>query len=217
MNKSQICLCSFCIYTKTGDNGTSSLYDGQRRPKSDDIFGAMGDVDELNSLVGLAREHCAALDSRPAPVDCETSVLLSDCLEEIQSRLFDIGAAIATPSSSASERKVALTRFDTGGVARLEGWIDEIDATLPPLRNFILPSGGMASATLHLARTVCRRAERRVVQLAGEGGLEHSVLVYMNRLSDFLFVAARRAALLDGKPETIWKKAAAPPEAPSAE
>lgn len=143
------------VYTKTGDEGTSSLYNGDRAAKDDDIFWALGDTDELNSAVGVAREFCLEADNG-----------LVDQLEEIQSRLLDVGSAIATPATSTkSSFKLQRTRFDDLLSGKVEGWIDELDEHLPPLRNFILPSGGKAAAFLHMARTVrvltrlsCRRA-----------------------------------------------------------
>lgn len=181
------------IYTKTGDKGTSQLYSGERRPKDDQIFMALGDTDELNASLGIVREYLKP----DSPV--------SDELEEIQSRLFDIGSAIATPrSSTKSDRKVALTAFPATHVSSLEHWIDELNAELPPLKNFILPSGGLASTHLHLSRAICRRAERRIVPLVTVEAVDSSVAIYMNRLSDYLFIAARYSAL--GQVERIWKK-----------
>lgn len=184
------------VYTKTGDKGTSSLYTGERRQKDDVVFQALGDVDELNSAVGIAREHCRELDSQ-----------LTTQLEEVQSRLLDVGSAVATPAESSSKYKKERVRFDDAAITNLECWIDAMDEELPQLTNFILPSGGHASAALHMARSICRRAERAVVPLGQAKSVEDSVTIYLNRLSDYLFTAARLAALRDGKPEVVYKKA----------
>uniref|UniRef100_A0A1D2A1B6 Corrinoid adenosyltransferase MMAB n=1 Tax=Auxenochlorella protothecoides TaxID=3075 RepID=A0A1D2A1B6_AUXPR len=183
---------SMKIYTKTGDKGTSSLYTGERRAKDDATFAALGDVDELNSAIGVAGEHVRGLDPSMA----------------LQSRLLDVGSAVATPLASASEAKLRRAAFDPAHTPLLEAWIDEASAELPPLTNFILPSGGHAAAALHLARSVCRRAERAVVPLVGAGATDEAVGVYLNRLSDYLFTAARLAAKRAGAEETVYKKGA---------
>ncbi|GLE06692.1 hypothetical protein PINS_up016086 [Pythium insidiosum] len=185
------------VYTKTGDKGTSQLFSGERRSKSDDVFNALGDTDELNAQIGVAIE-CARLAKNE---------YLPPKLEMIQSRLFDLGACVATPLTTASQtKKNRAGMFDEANVDQLEKWIDEMDTELPPLKNFILPSGGgLASTHLHVARAVCRRAERRVVPLAEAGDVESVVIRYLNRLSDFLFVSARYAALKEGKEETKWQ------------
>ena len=187
----------FKVYTKTGDKGKSSLYSGERAPKDDLIFSALGDTDELNAHIGVAREHC---QSSAIP-------RLDEQLAEIQSRLLDLGSSIATPLPSASASKIRRAHFADENTDRLERWIDAMDEELPPLRNFILPSGGLSAAHLHVARTVCRRAERSVVPLVRGETTERSVHVYLNRLSDYLFVAARYAALREGKTEVVYKKA----------
>eukprot|EP00887_Chlorella_sp_A99_P003214 scaffold9.g3214.t1 len=186
------------IYTRTGDTGTSSLYTGERRGKDDAVFAALGDVDELNSAVGVAREACRTLDAG-----------LAAQLESIQSRLLDVGSAVATPRTSPAAAGHKLHRTEFAGaahVAQLEAWIDGMTEQLSPLSQFILPGGGQASAFLHLARTVCRRAERSVVPLVSAGAAEPAVVMYLNRLSDYLFTAARFAALRAGEPETVWQK-----------
>lgn len=185
----------FKIYTKTGDKGTSALYNGQRLPKDDGIFQALGDVDELNSAVGVAREFC----------DDRHKALLEQ-LEVVQSRLLDVGSAVATPADKSSESKLQRVRFDASSTEQLEKWLDAMCEELPPLRNFILPSGGKAAGCLHLARSVCRRAERSVVPLVREGLCDHQVGIYLNRLSDYLFTAARFAAAKEEQPEVVYKK-----------
>eukprot|EP01113_Clastostelium_recurvatum_P013116 TRINITY_DN16883_c0_g1_i1.p1 TRINITY_DN16883_c0_g1~~TRINITY_DN16883_c0_g1_i1.p1 ORF type:complete len:204 (-),score=47.16 TRINITY_DN16883_c0_g1_i1:285-896(-) len=184
------------IYTRTGDGGQSHLYTGQRRSKSDAIFEALGNVDELNANLGVAREHIQIAGNQ--------QVLAM--IEEIQSILFDIGANIATPGSSATSAQKERMAFSDAHLPRLERWIDETDAALPPLKNFILPCGGLASTHLHVARAVCRRAERSLVPLLECGDLSPGVQSYMNRLSDFLFVAARNAAAFEKREEVIYKK-----------
>ncbi|KAJ1973823.1 hypothetical protein H4R35_003920, partial [Dimargaris xerosporica] len=159
------------IYTRTGDKGTSALFTGERRPKDDAIFEALGTTDELTSVLGLAREYCK-----------QASVELVERLEKIQCCIQDIGSNIATPRTAASDARLARTQFDPKGelAQQLEQWIDEMDQALPPLRNFILPSGGLASSSLHVARSLCRRAERRVVPLTQQQSADLSVGKYLN-------------------------------------
>jgi cob(I)alamin adenosyltransferase len=180
------------IYTRTGDAGETGLFDGTRVPKSDPRVAAYGDVDELNAWLGLAR---SALD------DAE----LTGMLERIQRDLFAVGARLADPAHRIAGRvtKAAVTPAD---VARLEEWIDHLEAALPPLRRFILAGGTPSGATLHVARTICRRAERAIVGLAAHQGaaVDGDILTYVNRLSDFLFVAARAANHRAGRAEVEW-------------
>jgi cob(I)alamin adenosyltransferase len=189
------------IYTKTGDEGTSSLFNGERRGKTDPFFAALGDVDELNANVGLAREHCLDMKDEPARTTLTTQ------LSSIQSRLLDIGSAVATPLPTSSDAKISISRFSEQHVEELEGWIDQMDQELPTLTTFILPSGGKAGAQLHVTRAVCRRCERSVVVLADN--VPPSVSKYMNRLSDYLFTAARLASHKGGYEEVTYKKARA--------
>ncbi|KNE60463.1 ATP:cob(I)alamin adenosyltransferase [Allomyces macrogynus ATCC 38327] len=185
------------IYTRTGDKGTSALFTGERRAKSDPIFDALGATDELTSVLGLSREFCEEADNGLAPK-----------LEMIQCLLQDAGANIATPRWCESDAHLKRTEFDPDGAqaALLERWIDDLeDQGLPPLRNFILPSGGRAASALHMARSVCRRAERTVVPLVHDGTASPTVGKYLNRLSDLLFTAARFAAFKDGKPEQVYR------------
>ncbi|PYR94757.1 MAG: cob(I)yrinic acid a,c-diamide adenosyltransferase [Acidobacteria bacterium] len=181
------------IYTRTGDNGETGLFDGTRVPKSDPRVATYGDVDELNAWLGLAR---ASLENAE----------LAGMLERIQRDLFAIGARLADPAHRISERvtKAAVSADD---IARLERWIDALEAPLPPLRRFILAGGSPAGATLHVARTVCRRAERAMVALGQTGGreaFEPELLTYVNRLSDLLFVMARAANHRAGTAEREW-------------
>ena len=160
----------------------------------DKTFEALGNQDELNAVLGIAREYCSLSNNGIEPM-----------LMEIQCRLFDIGSAIATPPSSSTQKK-EYTKFNDKYVSVLEKWIDEMDAALPPLSNFVIPSGGFSATHLNLARTVCRRTERSVVSLVQAGEVDQQVGVYLNRLSDFLFVAARTAAAREGQTETVWRK-----------
>jgi cob(I)alamin adenosyltransferase len=175
------------IYTRTGDSGETSLFDGTRVLKSEARVATYGDVDELNAVLGLARS--ATSDAQ-----------LAAMLEQIQRDLFALGSRLADPAHKIAGRvsKAAVTPDD---ITRLEGWIDTLETELPPLRRFILPGGGPAGASLHVARTVCRRAERAMVAL---GDLEPELLVYVNRLSDLLFVMARAANHRAGAAETEW-------------
>ena len=177
------------IYTKTGDAGETSLFDNTRVLKSDPRVDAYGEVDEVNACLGAAR--AAGMDQD-----------IADVLAAVQKDLFALGARLADPSARIAGRvtKAVITDAD---IQRLEQAIDRLETELPPLRRFILPGGSPAGAALHLARTVCRRAERRVVAL-GSGSVEPLVIVYLNRLSDLLFVVARAVNHRAGVPETEW-------------
>ena len=177
------------IYTKGGDAGETSFFDGSRVSKADLRVDAYGEVDELNACLGAARGICQDPDLR-------------DALAAIQQQLFAVGARLADPSVKIAER-VTKAGVREADVERLEQLIDRLETELPPLRRFILPGGGAAGAWLHVARTVCRRAERRVVGL-GENVVEPIVVRYLNRLSDLLFVMARAANHRQGVPETEW-------------
>ncbi len=177
------------IYTKTGDSGETSLFDNTRVSKADARVDAYGEVDEVNACLGAARA---------AGADADTSALI----EALQKDLFALGARLADPSARIADR-VTKAAIGNADVQRLEQAIDRLEATLPPLRRFILPGGSAAGALLHLARTVCRRAERRVIGL-GAGAVDPTLIVYLNRLSDLLFVMARAANHRAGVPETEW-------------
>lgn len=180
------------IYTRTGDDGTTGLVAGPRRPKHDLRVEAYGTVDETNSTIGLARLHTAA------------HAELDTLLERIQNDLFDLGADLATPETGAPAEYEPL-RITESQVAALERAIDGLNEGLQPLTSFILPGGSPAAAYLHLARTVARRAERMMVALAREPGetVGAPALHYINRLSDFLFVAAR-ATNEGGRRDILW-------------
>lgn len=177
------------IYTKTGDSGETSLFDNSRVSKADPRVDAYGEVDEVNACLGAALA---------AGVDADITAVLT----AIQKDLFAVGARLADPSSRIADRvtKAAVTTQQT---EMLEGTIDRLESELPPLRRFILPGGSPAGSLLHLARTVCRRAERRVVGL-GTDAIEPGVVIYLNRLSDLLFVMARAVNHRAGVPEIEW-------------
>ncbi|XP_042562026.1 corrinoid adenosyltransferase-like [Clupea harengus] len=183
------------IYTKTGDKGFSSTFTGERRPKEDCIFEALGATDELSSAIGLAREFCK---DKGHPFIEE--------LEKIQCVLQDVGSNVATPLSSARESHRVKTKFSPQPVSDLESWIDKYTEELPPLTNFILPSGGKSSASLHVARAVCRKAERSVAPIVRSGEADPDVAKFLNRLSDYLFTLARYAAMKEGAAESIYSR-----------
>lgn len=180
------------IYTRTGDDGTTALVSGPRRRKDDDRVDAYGDIDETNALIGQARLHTAALPD------------LDAMLMRIQNDLFDLGADLATPDDG-REPEYEPLRILQSQVDRLEAEIDLLNADLEPLRSFVLPGGSAAAATLHVARTVSRRAERKAVKLAACEGeiVSREAIAYINRLSDFLFVAARWANE-KGAADVLW-------------
>ena len=185
------------IYTRTGDRGETGLGDGSRRTKSDPRVAAMGDVDETNCAIGLARLHTGN-SADPALAAIEPM------LARIQNDLFDLGADLCLPKAGDEPPDAAL-RIAHSQVEALERAIDSLNAKLDPLRSFVLPGGTPASAALHEARAICRRAERSVVALASIEGEEvgELALAYVNRLSDFLFVAAR-AANGFGRADILW-------------
>jgi len=172
------------ITTKTGDAGQSGLADGSRHDKTDAVFTVLGDIDELNSALGVAL----------AQIEDERLFTL---LTRTQSRLFDLGGVVATPGATAG--------FETE-IAEIEAELKSLNAELEPLANFVLPGGHPAAAALHVARTVCRRAERTLwSHLKHDGQPDTSGAVYLNRLSDLLFVAARHVNRLMGYSETLWQ------------
>ena len=179
------------IYTRTGDDGTTGLFGGQRVAKSDPRIDCYGTVDELNAAVGLA---ATAVEVGPG---------LADKLRRVQNELFVIGSHLATPESD-TRRLARLPDLDDSAVARLEAEIDAAEADLPPLKNFILPGGADAAARLHLARTVCRRAERLLVAFAASQPIDPVILRYFNRLSDWLFVYARWVNHRQGVADVAW-------------
>lgn len=182
------------IYTRTGDGGATRLANGAEVSKTDLRVEAYGSVDETNACLGLVRLHTAEDD------------LLHPMLERIQNDLFDLGADLANPPK-ADEDPARVLRVTEGQVARLEHEIDQINDALSPLTSFVLPGGTPAAAALHQARTVCRRAERAAVRLAQSAQVADPALKYLNRLSDLLFVAARRANG-QGALDVLWRPGA---------
>jgi len=181
------------IYTRTGDKGETSLFTGQRVPKTDPIIEAIGAVDECNSAVATA------LSLLPADHSMDT---IREQLVIIQHALFDAGASLATPRTRAVDSKLKKTRFDHEEIKKLETWMDEMEEKLPGLKSFILPGGHPAGAALHLARSICRRAERRAIPL--DADVADTVLIYLNRLSDYLFFVSRYVNYLMKSPEVKW-------------
>jgi len=177
------------LYTKTGDAGETGLFDGTRVSKADPRVDAYGDVDELNAMLGVVRTQ-------------DPGDRVDEMLDRIQRDLFAVGAALADPRHRIASRVVKAALGDDD-ISRLEGWIDELDAEVPPLRRFILAGGSVPGAALHLARTVCRRAERRIIAL-GSDATDTVTLVYVNRLSDLLFAMARAVNHRLGVPEVEW-------------
>lgn len=184
------------IYTKTGDKGQTSLYTGQRVLKNDPLIEAIGIIDECNSSIG------AALSFIPD----QENMLPKKQLQTIQHALFDIGAAVATPLTRATDFKLKKTRFDPESVEQIEHWIDELETHLPPLKQFILPGGHPAGAMLHLSRSICRNAERLLIPLHLSGEVSEHVLCFLNRLSDYLFVASRFVNHQLNSPEIPWEQ-----------
>lgn len=176
------------IYTRAGDEGETSLGDGSRVPKLDCRIGAFGAVDELNSALGVVLSSKDLSDALRAP------------LEQIQNDLFDVGADLSVPFGVTDR-----LRIEQAAIDRLEGACDEFNAGLPDLKSFVLPGGTEAAARLHVARATCRRAERDALVAERETGVNPLVLAYLNRLSDFLFIAARAANAAAGRDEPLWK------------
>jgi cob(I)alamin adenosyltransferase len=181
------------IYTRTGDDGTTGLGSGERRKKYDLRVAAYGTLDEANAAIGIARLHTGGDGS------------LDAALSRIQNDLFDVGADLTTPGKGKGPGGARLT-VTAAQVAWLESEIDRLNATLAPLKSFVLPGGTPAAAYLHLARTVCRRAERLIAELKDKPGesVGDEVLQYVNRLSDFLFVASRHANG-KGARDVLWQ------------
>lgn len=179
------------IYTKTGDAGETSLFGGQRVSKDHLRIRTYGTVDELNSIIGLALSE---IDDKE----------LTAALVSIQHSLFTLGSDLATPKEK--DGKVKVPRVESEHADEFEKMIDSFSAKLPELRSFILPGGSKGASYLHFARTVCRRAEREVVALTNEVDIGDNILIYLNRLSDLLFVLARYANLVTDTPDVKWQK-----------
>ncbi len=181
------------IYTRTGDGGETSLFGGGRVSKDHPRVEAYGTVDELSSHLGVAI----------------TEALTDTCtsrLPLIQRDLFAIGASLATPRRDDGRPSPEVPPLPAGRIAEMEAWMDQADAQLPPLKRFILPGGTRAAATLHVARAVCRRAERATVELAKNADVDEDIIRYLNRLSDLLFVLARAENQAAGEPDVEWEK-----------
>lgn len=179
------------IYTKKGDKGSTSLYRGGVTSKASLRIAAIGEVDELNCHIGMI-------------ITLIKDVQTSDLLQHVQNELFDIGADLAT-IRQAEKVSTSPNTFKPSSEIRLEEEIDRLDGKLDPLKNFILPGGVASAAAVHLARSVCRRAERAVVAAGEESDVNPTVLIYLNRLSDFLFMLARYQNTLEGSGEILWK------------
>lgn len=180
------------IYTRQGDDGSTGLFGGPRVQKDDLRVQAYGEIDELNSALGVAR--CALIDPRLQD--------LAAFADALQSELFNLGAELATPNPGKAPKSVPLTRQQD--IDRIEQQIDLWTTELPPMKFFILPGGSPGAAALHLCRTICRRAERTAVQLARLAPVSRHALAYINRLSDLLFTMARAVNLRLGVPEIPW-------------
>nr|WP_317199311.1 cob(I)yrinic acid a,c-diamide adenosyltransferase [uncultured Psychrobacter sp.] len=186
------------IYTRTGDNGSTGMADGSRMSKADALFGVMGDIDELNSHIGLARAQLAQMqDKLPERLDEQKDMDFAQALVIVQHLLFNIGGELAMPEYQG---------ISGAHVEWLEQQIDTMNSTLPPLKDFILPTGSVLVSQLHVARTVCRRAERQAVMLRElrPQAMSHSAVSLVNRLSDWLFVAARFCTDSSQVSEVLW-------------
>ena len=170
------------IYTRTGDDGTTGLGDGSRVPKDDPRVEAYGTVDELNSLIGAVLAH-------PLPAD------IAAMLAEVQQQLFDLGGELCIPGANV---------IDSAAVAKLENHLDKLNESLEPLKDFVMPGGSPAASVCHVARTVCRRAERRVYTLSRNAAINVESIHYLNRLSDLLFVMCRTLNKDEGEGEILW-------------
>ncbi|MEM6365563.1 MAG: cob(I)yrinic acid a,c-diamide adenosyltransferase [Planctomycetota bacterium] len=188
------------IYTRTGDTGTTGLFGGPRVAKDDHRIEAYGTVDELNAALGLVRSSLAADDRR------DRLKHLDEHLQQVQHELFSIGAELASPDPDEYDLRV----IGQTHIGRLEAWIDASEEQLTPLKQFILPGGDVVASQLHLSRAICRRAERRVISLAdhveSESPISGEVIQYLNRLSDYLFVASRLANAVFGIEDHPWEK-----------
>jgi cob(I)alamin adenosyltransferase len=181
------------IYTRTGDEGETGLFGGGRVAKSHRRVDAYGTVDELSAALGIAAGSLAQEEIREKVVS-------------LQLDLFIVGSSLATPGAEDGSARVSLPGLPEGRIREMEGWIDQASEETPALQTFILPGGSPGASALHLARTVCRRAERAVVRLAGEEGVDPMMVRYLNRLSDLLFALARLENHRLGIPDTPWQK-----------
>lgn len=187
------------IYTKTGDKGTTGLFGGQRVAKTDQRIVAYGTIDELNAAIGLV----AAMHKAEVARLNQAEVL--ELLHQIQRQLFDIGAHLATPAVSGQSITTSLPHLSDEAITTLEQSIDQMTTKLPELRQFILPGGSLISSQVHLARTICRRAERTIIRLGEQVPIDPLIIKYCNRLSDWLFTLARCYNAILNEPELTWK------------
>lgn len=204
------------VYTRTGDKGETSLFNGTRVPKNHALVDAYGTVDECNAAIGLATSHLATPPYPLSDTESDRQKLLSR-LQLVQHYLFDLGAHLATPRTTSPSAKLSRTQFSSNAAAELEIWIDEMDTKLEPLTTFVLPGGHPSAAALHLARTIARRAERAVTPLRAQqqSQMDSSAYCFINRLSDFLFVSSRFANLIMGSQDVKWRQITTRPDIPS--
>ncbi|QDT58053.1 Cob(I)yrinic acid a,c-diamide adenosyltransferase [Stieleria bergensis] len=183
------------IYTRTGDSGSTGVFGGPRVPKDDIRIEAYGTVDELNAAIG-----CVRVDANSGDLES----MVDQQLDQIQRELFSIGAELATPVPDDFDLRV----IDQVHIGQLEQWIDLLEESLPPLKQFVLPGVVPAAAKLHLARAICRRAERRVITLSRQSGVDvsNALIIYLNRLSDYLFVLSRYVNVKAGAEERHWTR-----------
>lgn len=179
------------LYTRTGDSGSTSLVDGSRAGKDSLRVDTYGDIDELSSVLGLLAS------SKGCPEEIRAEI------RHIQNLLFSLGAYLATPIPTGEAQDVDGMAAET---EKVEGWIDSLDERTPKIRRFVLPGGSEESSRCHLARTVCRRAERKVVRLGRDSYVDPQVAAYLNRLSDYLFIAARYLNFISGVEEVVWER-----------
>ena len=183
------------IYTKTGDSGTTSLASGERLAKNHIRIESYGTVDELNSFVGLWSDTLNQINLKND---------LQEKIFKIQNELFDVGGELATPEKFLDISRQQVVTLES--ITRLEDEIDEWNKTLPPLANFVLPGGHSLNSLAHVCRTICRRAERHLVTLANSESIRPELIVYLNRLSDWFFVASRHVSQILSIPEVIWQQ-----------
>lgn len=190
------------VYTRTGDKGDTALVGGKRVPKESLRIEAYGTIDELNSVVGLARVF-----NEEKLANGKAHRFLDDVLRQVQDELFDLGSELATPPEFFRD---GMYRVSSKEISRLEKWMDQCQKDLEPLKSFILPGGGRIGAYLHQCRTVCRRAERELLRLAKEEEINTDVIKYVNRLSDLFFVLSRWIAKQTGESEYLWQRGLRP-------
>lgn len=190
------------LYTRSGDDGTTGLFGGGRVAKDHPRVEAYGTIDELNAAIGLAAAEVGRLREAASGKSTNLYELMLHIFADLQSRLFDIGADLATPEGAKQEAKIL--RISEQQVAEVEKWIDEIDAGNAPMKSFVMPGGTELAARLHVARTICRRAERDMIHLRHSEPVSSGAIVYINRVSDLLFAMARRVNKEAGVNDVPW-------------